>query len=118
MRTQLANPKGFEALLTPPQADDSFSVTLRRNATARTASTSVDTVTGQGRYHWLVISYRIAGTKSAGEPLHTLGTKDSAALRWASCCDTGSGGAGTENAAAGGVASLLSVGGHSKERRA
>ncbi|GAA2219798.1 DNA cytosine methyltransferase [Streptomyces indiaensis] len=80
MRTRLANPKGFEALLTPPHADDSFIVTLRRNATARPVSTPVDTVTGQGRHHWLVIPYRNAGTKSAGEPLHTLGTKDSAAL--------------------------------------
>ncbi|MFE1996498.1 DNA cytosine methyltransferase [Streptomyces parvulus] len=80
MRTRLANPKGFEALLTPPQADDSFIVTLRRNATARPVSTPVDTVTGQGRHHWLVIPYRNAASKSAGEPLHTLGTKDSAAL--------------------------------------
>ncbi|GAA4296911.1 DNA cytosine methyltransferase [Streptomyces venetus] len=80
MRTRLANPKGFEALLTPPQADDSFIVTLRRNATARPVSTPVDTVTGQGRHHWLVIPYRNAASKSASEPLHTLGTKDSAAL--------------------------------------
>jgi DNA (cytosine-5)-methyltransferase 1 len=80
MRTRLAIPKGFEALLTPPQADDSFIVTLRRNATARPVSTPVDTVTGQGRHHWLVIPYRNAASKSAGEPLHTLGTKDSAAL--------------------------------------
>jgi DNA (cytosine-5)-methyltransferase 1 len=80
MRTRLANPKGFEALLTPPQADDSFIVTLRRNATARPVSTPVDTVTGQGRHHWLVIPYRNAASKSADEPLHTLGTKDSAAL--------------------------------------
>lgn len=75
MRTRLANPKGFEALLTPPQADDSFIVTLRRNATARPVSTPVDTVTGQGRHHWLVIPYRNAASKSAGEPLHTLGTR-------------------------------------------
>ncbi|UFR02281.1 DNA cytosine methyltransferase [Streptomyces sp. Go40/10] len=80
MRTRLANPKGFEALLTPPLADDSFIVTLRRNATARPVSTPVDTVTGQGRHHWLVIPYRNAASKSADEPLHTLGTKDSAAL--------------------------------------
>ncbi|MEV5142896.1 DNA cytosine methyltransferase [Streptomyces sp. NPDC052727] len=80
MRTRLANPKGFEALLTPPQADDSFIVTLRRNATARPVGEPVDTVTGQGRHHWLVIPYRNAAAKSAGQPLHTLGTKDSAAL--------------------------------------
>ncbi|MFJ8010226.1 DNA cytosine methyltransferase [Streptomyces fagopyri] len=80
MRTRLANPKGFEALLTPPLADDSFIVTLRRNATARPVSLPVDTVTGQGRHHWLVIPYRNAAAKSTGEPLHTLGTKDSAAI--------------------------------------
>ncbi|MET7918293.1 DNA cytosine methyltransferase [Streptomyces avermitilis] len=80
MRTRLANPKGFEALLTPPPADDSFIVTLRRNATARPVSLPVDTVTGQGRHHWLVIPYRNAAAKSTGEPLHTLGTKDSAAI--------------------------------------
>lgn len=80
MRTRLANPKGFEALVTPPQADDSFIVTLRRNATARRVSQPVDTVTGQGRHHWLVIPYRNAATRTAGEPLHTLGTRDSAGL--------------------------------------
>lgn len=80
MRTRLANPKGFEALLTPPPADDSFIVTLRRNATARPVSAPVDTVTGQGRHHWLVIPYRNASAKSTGEPLHTLGTRDSAAI--------------------------------------
>ncbi|MCX5324308.1 DNA cytosine methyltransferase [Streptomyces sp. NBC_00120] len=80
MRTRLANPKGFEALLTPPPADDSFIVTLRRNATARPVSQPVDTVTGQGRHHWLVIPYRNAATKSTGEPLHTVSTVDSAAI--------------------------------------
>jgi DNA (cytosine-5)-methyltransferase 1 len=58
MRTRLANPKGFEALVTPPPADDSFIVTLRRNSTARPVTEPVDTVTGQGRHHWLVIPYR------------------------------------------------------------
>ncbi|MEV6105179.1 DNA cytosine methyltransferase [Streptomyces sp. NPDC051940] len=80
MRTRLANPKGYEGLLTPPQADDAFIVTLRRNATAEPVSAPVDTVTGQGRHHWLVIPYRNAATKAASEPLHTLGTRDSAAL--------------------------------------
>ncbi|WP_285510124.1 hypothetical protein [Streptomyces sp. NBRC 14336] len=75
MRTRFANPKGWEALLTPPQADGSFTVTLRRNATARPVSGPVDTVTGQGRHHWLVIPYR-----NAGQPLHTLGTRYSAGL--------------------------------------
>ncbi|HET8661115.1 MAG TPA: DNA cytosine methyltransferase [Micromonosporaceae bacterium] len=84
MRTRMANPKGYEALLTPPhlpaQADESFIVTLRRNATARPVSEPVDTVTGQGRHHWLVIPYRNAATRTAAEPLHTLATRDSAGL--------------------------------------
>lgn len=80
MRTRLANPKGFEALLTPPQADDSFIVTLRRNATARPVGEPVDTVTAKGRHHWLVIPYRNAATKTTGEPLHTLSTVDSAGI--------------------------------------
>jgi DNA (cytosine-5)-methyltransferase 1 len=79
MRTRMANPKGFEALVTPP-ADDSFIVTLRRNSSARPVCEPVDTVTGQGRHHWLVIPYRNASAKTVGEPLHTLATRDSAAL--------------------------------------
>lgn len=80
MRTRLANPKGFEALLTPPQADDSFIVTQRRNGGARPVSEPVSTVSAQGRHHWLVVPYRNAATKTVGEPLHTVSTKDSAGL--------------------------------------
>lgn len=125
MRTRLANPKGFEALVTPPmeadgafyvknyggnarpsdmvrsiaepfgtitardghalavpaQADDAFVVTLRRHATPSPVATHpVDAVTAGGRHHWLVIPYRNATAKTTGEPLHTLGTVDSAAL--------------------------------------
>ncbi|WP_419997784.1 DNA cytosine methyltransferase [Streptomyces boninensis] len=80
MRTRMANPKNFEALCIPPEAAESFIVTLRQHATARPVSTPVDTVTGQGRHHWLVIPYRNAKAKTAGEPMHTLGTKDSAFL--------------------------------------
>ncbi|MER7577377.1 DNA cytosine methyltransferase [Streptomyces sp. NPDC126514] len=81
MRTRLANPKGFEALVTPPQAaDDAFIVTLRRNATPTPVAEPVDTVTAKGRHHWLVIPYRNAATKTTAEPLHTLGTVDSAAI--------------------------------------
>jgi DNA (cytosine-5)-methyltransferase 1 len=80
MRTRMANPKGFEALVTPPQADDSFIVTLRNHSSARPVTEPVDTVTGQGRHHWLVIPYRNAAIKTTGEPLHTLGTVDSAGL--------------------------------------
>lgn len=81
MRTRLANPKGFEALVTPPQADDSFIVTLRRNSSARPVAEPVDTVTGQGRHHWLVIPYRNGNQpRTAGEPLHTLSGKTTTAL--------------------------------------
>jgi DNA (cytosine-5)-methyltransferase 1 len=68
------------ALTVPPQADDSFIVTLRRHSTARSVSEPVDTVTGQGRHHWLVIPYRNAATKTTAEPLHTLSTVDSAGI--------------------------------------
>lgn len=68
------------ALAVPPQADDSFIVTLRNHSSARPVSEPVDTVTGQGRHHWLVIPYRNATTKTTGEPLHTLSTIDSAAI--------------------------------------
>ncbi len=81
MRTRLANPKGFEALVTPPQvAEDAFIVTLRRNATPTAVAEPVDTVTAKGRHHWLVVPYRNAATKTTAEPLHTLGTVDSAAI--------------------------------------
>lgn len=68
------------AIAVPPQAEDSFVVTLRRNSTARPVTEPVDTVTGQGRHHWLVIPYRNAATKTTGEPLHTLSTIDSAGI--------------------------------------
>ncbi|MBZ6250519.1 DNA cytosine methyltransferase [Streptomyces olivaceus] len=68
------------ALAVPPQADDSFIVTLRRNATAQPVTQPVDTVTAKGRHHWLVIPYRNAATKTTAEPLHTLSTVDSAAI--------------------------------------
>ncbi|MFF1958011.1 DNA cytosine methyltransferase [Streptomyces sp. NPDC058220] len=68
------------ALAVPPPADDSFIVTLRRNSTSRPVTEPVDTVTGQGRHHWLVIPYRNAANKTTGEPLHTLSTIDSAGI--------------------------------------
>ncbi|MQY14991.1 hypothetical protein SRB5_51680 [Streptomyces sp. RB5] len=81
MRTRLANPKGFEALVTPPSvADDAFVVTLRRNAQPAPVAAPVDTVTASGRHHWLVVPYRNAATKTTGQPLHALSTVDSAAL--------------------------------------
>lgn len=78
MRTRLANPKGFEALVTPPQAD-SFIVPVRGNAVSTPATKPLSTVT-TGRSHWLVVPYRNAASKPVTEPLHTLGTVDSAAL--------------------------------------
>ncbi|MFI6663193.1 DNA cytosine methyltransferase [Streptomyces sp. NPDC050523] len=44
MRTRLANPKGFEALVTPPQeVEEPFIVTLRRNSTPRPVATDPPT---------------------------------------------------------------------------
>ncbi|MEU0406771.1 DNA cytosine methyltransferase [Streptomyces griseorubiginosus] len=68
------------ALAVPPQADDAFIVTLRRNATPTPVAEPVDTVTAKGRHHWLVIPYRNSAPKTTAEPLHTLGTVDSAAI--------------------------------------
>jgi DNA (cytosine-5)-methyltransferase 1 len=80
MRTQTANPKGFEALVTPPQADASFIITQRNHVLPLSVSEPVTSVTAKGRHHWLVIPYRNAAPKRTDEPLHTLGTVDSAAL--------------------------------------
>jgi DNA (cytosine-5)-methyltransferase 1 len=115
MRTRLANPKGFEALVTSP-----FVIEFRNHATASPIGDPLATVTGQGNHHGfvvpggafyiknfggfadprnmakpvsepfgtittsdhhsLVIPYRNASPKTTAEPLHTLGTVDSAAL--------------------------------------
>jgi DNA (cytosine-5)-methyltransferase 1 len=80
MRTRMANPKGYEALLVPPHAEESFIVTARNNVLPCPVSEPVTSVTAKGRHHWLVIPYRNAKTKTTGQPLHTLGTVDSAAL--------------------------------------
>ncbi|NWF26042.1 DNA cytosine methyltransferase [Streptomyces sp. PKU-EA00015] len=80
MRTRLANPKGFEALCTPPHADGAFVVEYRRNGTAEPAHRPLSTISAQGNHHGLVIPYRNAATKTTGQPLHTLSTKDSAGL--------------------------------------
>jgi DNA (cytosine-5)-methyltransferase 1 len=81
MRTRLANPKGFEALCTPPGAEDAFLVTLRNHAKPETVESPMATVSAQGRHHWLVIPYRNGNKpRTVGEPLHTLSTHDSAAL--------------------------------------
>lgn len=80
MRTRLANPKGFEALCTPPHAAGAFVVEYRRNGTAEPAHRPLSTISAQGNHHGLVIPYRNAATKTTGQPLHTLSTKDSVGL--------------------------------------
>lgn len=75
MRTRMANPKGFEALVSSP-----FIVEYRRNATAESVERPLATVTAGGNHHGLVIPYRNAAAKTTAEPLHTLSTKDSAGL--------------------------------------
>lgn len=76
MRTRMANPKGFEALVTT----DPFIVELRNHAYAAPITAPLATVTAGGNHHGLVIPYRNAAPKTTGEPLHTLATHDSAAL--------------------------------------
>lgn len=75
MRTRMANPKGFEALVSPP-----FVVEYRRNSTAESVERPLATVTAGGNHHGLVIPYRKGLAKTTGEPLLTLATKDSAGL--------------------------------------
>ncbi|GAO08667.1 hypothetical protein TPA0598_04_03030 [Streptomyces lydicamycinicus] len=80
-----------EALVTV----DPFIVEYRNNATASPASHPLSGVTAQGNHHGLVthasrvperarntlvVPYRKAAVKTAAEPVHTLSTRDSAAL--------------------------------------
>lgn len=91
MRTRTANPRGMEALLTPP-----FVAELRGGgSTARPAAHPLATVTAGGNHHalisppgtepadgfGLVIPYR-AGNRptTTRQPLHTVATRESAAL--------------------------------------
>lgn len=66
MRTRMANPKGFEALVSSP-----FVVEFRRNATAESVQRPLATVTAGGNHHGLVIPYRSATSKAMAEPLRT-----------------------------------------------
>jgi DNA (cytosine-5)-methyltransferase 1 len=75
MRTRMANPKGFEALVSPP-----FVVELRRNSKAKSTDKPLATVTASGNHHGLVIPYRKGKAKPASDPLLTLATKDSAGV--------------------------------------
>lgn len=75
MRTRMANPKGFEALCTPP-----FVVEYRNHADVSPITAPIGTVTAQGNHHALVIPYRKAKPKTTREPLHTVSTVDSAGL--------------------------------------
>lgn len=74
-RTRLANPKGFEALVTEP-----FIVEFRRNAAAAPVMAPLATVTAGGNHHGLVVPYRKGHARPADQPMHTLATRDSGAL--------------------------------------
>jgi DNA (cytosine-5)-methyltransferase 1 len=77
MRTRTANPKGFEALLTP----EPFLTTLRRNATASSLHDPMPTVTAGGNHHALVVPYYSTGTaRSTSVPLDTVTGRDRFAL--------------------------------------
>jgi DNA (cytosine-5)-methyltransferase 1 len=75
MRTRMANPKGYEGLVSAP-----FVVEYRNHADASPVTAPLATLTAQGRHHALVIPYRRASPSTTDHPLHTLATKDSAAL--------------------------------------
>lgn len=77
MRTRTANPKGFEALLTP----EPFLATLRRNATAGSLHEPMPTVTAGGNHHALVVPYYRTGTaRPVHHPLDTVTSRDRFAL--------------------------------------
>lgn len=91
MRTRLT--RESEALVTVDP--EPFVITYRNNAQPSLATDPLSGVTAQGNHHGLVtpgqpipaelrntlvIPYRKAAVKTAGEPVHTLSTRDSAAL--------------------------------------
>ncbi|MFD3455791.1 DNA cytosine methyltransferase [Streptomyces sp. NPDC058691] len=91
MRTRLT--RESEALVTVDP--EPFVITYRQNANPAPATEPVTAVTAQGNHHGLVvpggpvppelrnalvIPYRKAAVKTAAEPVHTLSTRDSAAL--------------------------------------
>lgn len=74
MRTQTANPKGSDALVTPP----AFLAVLRGNANPRSITEPLSTVMAAGgaSQHALVLPYYSSGVaKPAGAPLDTVTTK-------------------------------------------
>jgi DNA (cytosine-5)-methyltransferase 1 len=72
--------KRSHSLVVPPQVDDSFVVTLRRNGTANPVSAPLTGVSAGGNHHGLVVPYRRGSAKPASDPMLTLGTRDSAGL--------------------------------------
>jgi DNA (cytosine-5)-methyltransferase 1 len=77
MRTQIANPRGFETLVVPP----GFIAELRRNGGARSLTEPMATICAGGNHHALVIPYYSTGVpKSVLAPFDTLTTRDRFAL--------------------------------------
>jgi DNA (cytosine-5)-methyltransferase 1 len=73
MRTRTANPKGFEALLSPQP----FLAVLRRNATISSLNQPVPTVTAGGKHLALVVPYYSTGkARSVNQPLDTVTSHD------------------------------------------
>jgi DNA (cytosine-5)-methyltransferase 1 len=73
MRTRTANPKGFEALVTP----GAFIAELRRNGTARSVGDPLATIAAGGTHHALVMPYYRTGVaKPAGDPFDTFTVRD------------------------------------------
>jgi DNA (cytosine-5)-methyltransferase 1 len=72
-RTRTANPKGFEALVTP----GAFIAMLRRNSTATSPYEPLATLTTTGRHHALIVPYYSNGqTRPVTTPLDTVPTND------------------------------------------
>lgn len=75
MRTRMANPKGYEALVASP-----YIVELRNHGKAHPTTRPLSTISAGGNHHGLVIPYRRAAARPTTHPMHTLGTVDSAGL--------------------------------------
>jgi len=77
LRTRTANPKGFEAVVTP----EPFIAMLRRNGTATSIRTPLATIAAGGTHHALIVPYYTKGVaRPIGEPFDTISTRDRFAL--------------------------------------
>ncbi|MGH8880230.1 MAG: DNA cytosine methyltransferase, partial [Stackebrandtia sp.] len=75
MRTRMANPRGYEALVTAP-----YIVELRNHGKHQPVTRPLATIAAGGNHHGLVVPYRNSKPFTTARPMHTLSTVDSAGL--------------------------------------